>query len=225
MTRLRKYTGLAPSNVSSDASYSVVGPESAPEIRLKFRISNRERALLTTDGHPDLVDMVNAVKKAISAGTPGGRFYINEFRDVLVPDGQGGAYWAGKYRYSLEFDFDGTIIGPEAPDGLEPGDTWTGPHVGVRYTLAAGARDIRYKIKEGRIERTEMLSDSVGPEAAAELAARLGRVRGSSGGRFYINEAAHFFSPDPEGGADFIYLGCLTEDDQWFFPPEEFEDD
>ena len=223
MTELVRYTGLAPANAATDASYSVVGPESAPEIRLKYRISHRERALLTTDEHPDLVHMVNDVKKALS-GSVGGRFYINEFRDVLVPDGSGGSYWAGKYQESLEFDFDGTIIGPDAPAALEPGDVWEGPHAGVLYVLAAGAKDIKYRLRLGKIERTEYLSEVVGVEAARALAARLGAVKGSEGGRFYINEACNFFAPPRQDQVDFTFLGRLEEDDQWFYPPEGFDD-
>src|SRR4051812_40916111 len=92
---LTRYTGNSPMRVSKDAKYSVTANG---EIRLEFRESDRVRYLLTTDEHPQLVQLVNAVKQQIF-GQIGGAFYINEYQQVLVPDGQGGAcYVAGRYE-------------------------------------------------------------------------------------------------------------------------------
>jgi hypothetical protein len=210
------YPGLVPSNVNKDAKYSVVTGDGGWEVRLTYRISSRERALLTTADHGPLVEMVNTVKEEIN-GQPGGAFYINEFKHVLVPAGD--EYWlAGFYDPLLEFDFDGPTISPVAPDDLEPGDAWLGPHVGIPYTLMAGGNDIKCKVKTGRIEKEYRLSD-YGKAAAAELARRLAQVKGSSGGRIYINECSEFFSPPPDGGVEHLYLGPLDED-IWFPPPD-----
>lgn len=221
---LRRYTGNVPSNVAKDASYSVVTGRDGWEVRLTYRIDARTRYLLTTADHDQLVEMVNDVKAELSEGRVGGRFYINEFLDVLVPDGEGGAYWAGKYEVPLEFDLEGTLVSPIAPAGLEPGDVWPGPHVGVRHTLKAGGQDIEFMQKSGRVQRQVLLSDQVGASAARDLAQRLASIKGPSGGRIYINEACNFFAPMNESNpADFIFLGSLDED-AWFLPPEEFAD-
>ena len=221
---LRRYTGNSPSNVAKDASYSVVTGHDGWEVRLTYRLNSRERTLLTTADHDELVEMVNRAKSEASDGRLGGRFYLNEFEDVLVPDGEGGVYWAGKYSTPLEFDFDGVVVSPIAPPGLKPGEVWPGPHVGVRHTLKAGGSDIEFWQKSGRIQRSVLLSDNVGKEAARELAQRLARVKGSSGGRIYINERSNFFSPiDGANPEDFIFLGGLDED-LWFDPPAEFAD-
>lgn len=213
------YPGLCPSNVSKDAKYSVVSGENGYEVRLIYRLSSREMLLLTTDAHDELVEMVNAVKKDLF-GQPGGAFYINEFHDVLVPAPDKRCHFAGVYEDRLVFDFEGSTIGPDAPAGLEPGDEWPGPHVGIRYTLTAGGRDIRYeKTMPDRILR-EHLSDYVDPDEATSLASRLAAVRGAEGGRIYINEASEFFAPPSGGRSEFLYLGPLGENDPWFPAPD-----
>lgn len=213
------YPGNIPSNVSKDAKYSVVSGQDGYEVRLVYRLSSREKALLTTDGHPGLVDMVNEVKQEAN-GAPGGAFYINEFLDVLVPTTKGECYFAGTYQRLLEFDLGGgETIGPRAPEGLEPGAPWAGPHVGIRYKLKAGGRDISYSRVDGSREREFRLSDEHGADAAAALAKRLAVQKGNAGGRMYLNEAGEFLSPPPGPDQDFVYLGALDED-LWFPPPD-----
>src|SRR5687767_14083352 len=73
-----RYTGNVPSNVGKDAKYSVVRRSAGWEIRLIFRLSAEERALVTTSSHPELIELVNAVKEDVN-GVPGGAFYINEY--------------------------------------------------------------------------------------------------------------------------------------------------
>lgn len=214
-----KYPGYIPSNVNKDAKYSVVNGSDGFEVRLIYRLSAREQALLTTKHHDELVAMVNAVKLEHN-GVEGGAFYINEFLDVLVPTTDGNTYFAGTYQYPLEFQFDDQVIGPKAPAGLQPGDVWPGPHVGIRYTLKAGGRDISYKFKpRPQVEREELLSEHCGADAAAELAKRLAGVKGDAGGRLYLNECGEFFSPPPDLGGDYLYLGAL-DDDVWFPAPD-----
>ena len=88
---------------------------------------------------------------------------------MLVPDGAGGCYWAGHYEKNLEFENNGGIVSPRAPDGLLPGTNWHGPHVGVRYVLTADERDTKYI---ARVDYNLMckvcLSDEIGIEAAAD---------------------------------------------------------
>lgn len=214
------YPGNIPSNVNKDAKYSVVfGPEDRMEIRLTYRISAQEKELLTTDRHDALVDMVNRVKTE-TTGQPGGAFYINEYRDVLVPTPQGCLY-AGNYARLLEFEFEGQVLGPRAPHGLRPGTAWPGPHVGVLYVLTADGCDLKYEaVVSATRRRTEFLSSHVGVPAAKRLAARLTQHKGQGGGRVYINEAGEFFSPVQRGGqTEYIYLGSLDED-PWFHAPD-----
>ena len=214
------YPGNAPSNVSKDAKYSVKRVANGWAVHLLFNLGNGQRELLTTDQHAELVSMVNRVK-AHSTGKDGGAFYINEYRHVVVPTPDGAVY-AGSYTKDLRFAFEGQTIEPSAPKGLKPGQEWKGPHVGVRYTLAAGGGDIYYerKLSASRTERVQ-LSEQRGQRTAQLLARRLSSVKGQSGGRIYINEQCEFFGPMVvgQGGTQFVYLGHL-EDDAWFDEPE-----
>lgn len=216
-----RYPGNWPGNISKDAKCSVAysGGDSM-RVRLIYEINNFERELLTTSDHPELVEMVNAVKEEHNHA-PGGAFYINEYRHVVVPAGLDNTYYfAGTYEAPLEFDFEGAKLGA-APRGLKPGDPWVGPHVGIPYTLTAGANDIRYKVDVTPTrERRMHLSEVAGAGAAMKLASRLGRFKGESGGRIYINEARHFFAPlYKDRLTEYIYLGELG-DDAWFPEPD-----
>lgn len=213
------YPGRKPSNVNKDAKYTIKQGRNGWEVNLVFRLNTREVALLSSDSHDALIDMVNTVKEAVN-GVPGGSFYINEFSDVIVPSTDGESYFAGIYTRVLAFDLDGSVISSEPPAGLAPGDVWPGPRAGVPYTLTADGSDIKYKEKSGRIEREVYLSDYTTSSAAAELAARIRKHKGQGGGRFYINERCHFFGPVSGGDpSEFIYFGSL-DDSPWFPPPD-----
>jgi len=212
-----RFTGNAPKAVNRDAKYSVRSGESGMIIRLLYTLNRQEVALLTTESHPRLVEMVNDVKQEQN-GQAGGAFYINEFSQVLVPT-QNGYFVAGLYSDLLEFSFEGMTIGPKAPVGLQAGQEWRGPHVGIPYVLTADGRDIRYESEvRPQVIRRERLRDAVGAGPASRLAQRLARHK-PAGGRFYINEAREFFAPVEEAGQwKYIYLGSL-DDDLWFPAP------
>lgn len=213
----RRYSGNSPSNVSKDAKYSVVRSSNGWEIRVIYRLSAEEKALVTTADHPKLVDLVNGVKEDYQ-GVPGGAFYIDEYRHVLVPTDEG-CMFAGYYDEDLQFRFEGNDIGPRAPAYLEPGQEWPGPRVGIPYTLSADGRDIRYKAETRPNVLTERrLSKALGNTAAVRLAKELSRYK-PGGGRLYLNEAREFFAPvDRDGDRLTIYLGPLA-DLEWFPDP------
>lgn len=125
---LLPYPGPVPMNVAKDAKYSVVHAADGMHIQLRFTLNRKEQAILTTDRHEELVEIVNTVKQA-DGSAPGGVFYINEYFDVLVK-AQDQCFYAGSYEQVLEFDFDGQIISPMRPPGVEPrgmrgrGPTW-----------------------------------------------------------------------------------------------------
>jgi hypothetical protein len=215
-----RFEGNCPTLVKRDAKYSVVYNTGSPErnmrVRLIYTVGPQLKALLTTNDHGPLVNMVNEVKEELS-GFPGGVFYVNEHAQVLVPV-NGAYYLAGTYSRFLEFDFQGTVIGPKILGDIKPGDPWPGPHCGIPYTLTADGRDIRYKIVTGMIEKTVLLSAEVGTAAAASLAKRLAKIKGP-GGAVYINEAREFFAPVAKGcDYEYLYLGPLGTD-PWFAMP------
>ena len=215
-----RYSGNCPKVVNKDAKYSVVhGAGDQMVVRLIYVLNKQERALLTTEEHQPLVEMVNAVKEEQN-DQRGGAFYINEYGLVLVPT-KNGYFVAGPYDRLLEFEFEGLVIGPKAPKDVAAGQEWKGPHVGIPYVLTADGRDIRYEAEvRPQVIRRERLRDAVGASRAARLAQRLA-IHKPSGGRIYINEARELFAPVEEMGKwKYIYLGNLG-DDAWFPSPVE----
>lgn len=210
-SRPRPYPWLEPSVINKDAKYRVTADGA---IRLIFPIDRRERELLTTHAHPELVEKVAAVKAA-HGEPPSGVFYLNEWRHLLVKAG-GGTWFAGRYERQLDFDLDGKSVSTMAPAGLEPGQPWKGPHVGVRYTLAASGDDVycRRRVTATR-ERDEYLSDYV--PSAVELVRQWAKIR-PGGGRLYINEARELFTPAGAAGV-FTYVGRAPLD-RWFPEPQ-----
>lgn len=213
----QRYGGNSPANVSKDAKYSVVRSSDGWQVRVIYRLSAEEKALVTTSAHPRLVELVNGVKED-HQGVPGGAFYIDEYRHVLVPTDDG-CMFAGYYEEELLFRFEGNDIGPRPQPDLCPGDVWRGPRVGIPYILAADGRDIRYKAETRPSVITERrLSKSVGAASAARVARELSRVK-PGGGKVYINEAREFFAPVERSGEWVsLYLGPLGDLD-WFPDP------
>lgn len=225
MENLIVYEGNWPSNVSKDAKYSIRSEAGKYVIGIEYRTQTGEKWYPTTANHDLLVEMVNAIKVAVN-GSPGGPFYINEYRQVIVPVGNPVTYYyAGDYTGHLLFDFEGCQLSGKGYDltggPLGSGSRWEGPHAGIPYKLKAGGRDIYYTRQvRARVKKDEMLSAYVGPERAQQLARKITAIKGFSGGRFYINEFRQLFTPmERETGWAHIYLGALETDDPWFPRP------
>lgn len=190
------YKGNTSKGIGKDARYSV---KLNGTVQLVYNVGNNERALLTTDAHPDLIELVNEAKRRGGGSQGGGGFLINEYRYVLVPTRSGQVLYAGVYTSDLEFVFEKTLISPVAPTSIRPGDIWPGPHVGVRYTLAAGAKDIRYEEETARgTIRDVSLSEQHTSSAIASLL-QMCRAIKPAGGAVYINEAREIFAPVDDG--------------------------
>src|SRR5262245_57494415 len=146
MATFPRFEGNCPRNVAKDAKYGVRTAKEGPVVALTYRAQEDERWYVTTEKHAELVRMVNAVKLSLGL-PPNGAFYINEYKQVIVPTTGSEDYrLAGKYVPPLRFEFEGKILSGEAIDlqgnPLTPGDTWTGPHPGIPYLLSAGGDDI-----------------------------------------------------------------------------------
>ena len=212
---LTRYWAYSPMRIGKDTKYSVT---TAGDIKLEYQESSRVRWLLAATDHPELVAMVNAVKHELS-GRDGGGFYINEFNDVLVPDGEGGScYYAGTYDKVLEFREDDLFVSPVAPAGLAAGDLWPGPKVGVKYVLAAGGKEIRYQLVSGRRTETVYLSDHTGPSAAARTAQLVAATKGARVALFRERMSGMFAPVGSDGAHRYLYVGNLDEQ-PWFDRP------
>lgn len=216
------FPGNCPRNVSKDAKYSVRGTDG--RVGLMYSTEVGEQWHMTTDAHPELADMVNDVKRTYGTGARG-PFYINEYKQVIVPVGEEAQYYcAGTYEPPLRFEFEGKTISGE-PRGLDtqplrPGDTWSGPHAGIPYVLAAGGSDVYYRtFPRPNVERRIRLSAERGKSAAEQIARLLSAFKGLGGGRFYVNEFCSVFSPiNGADGLHYIYIGQIDLN-CWFPDP------
>ena len=215
------FRGNCPRNVSKDAKYTVRSGKTAPVIALTYCTAEDERWYMSTEEHPELVAMVNGAKIA-QGNPPNGSFYINEYKQVIVPVvGSENYYYAGKYDRPLRFEFEGNRLSGEAFDlagnPLAEGDAWVGPHPGIPYTLCAGGNDIKYTVNpRPNVEKDIKLGKLIGPTEAQAVAAMVRAHKGHAGGRFYVNEFCTAFAPIQEGWETrYAYLGQIDLE-RWF---------
>ena len=227
-----KFEGNYPKNVRKNARYSIKQGQglNGQVVSLLYLSENGEKWHTATDEHPELVKMVNEVKNYKGQG-PGGPFYINEYKQVIVPVGSAARteyYLAGAYDVPLHFRFEENVISGEANDlegrPLSPGCTWVGSQQGIRYKLCAGGEDIEYSISiRPRVTRDIKLSDEIGRTRAKRVAVESGilQVKGSAGGRFYVNEFLNVFAPrEEENTTQYIYCGRIDLN-EWFPKPHD----
>lgn len=221
---LTKFEGNCPKNVSKDAKYRVrqrgVDEGGGLVVALVYEAENGKRWLPSTDDHPDLVEMVNKVKKH-DGNPPNGTFYINEYKQVIVPVKWSPDYYlAGCYDKPLEFEFKGKHLSGDAKDlngkPIAQCGVWKGPHPGIRYKLCAGGNDISYtKSIKPNEEEDVLLSGEIGPNRARKAASMILKVKGADGGRFYVNERLNAFAPMSDGQT---YRYCGKIDLSMWFP-------
>jgi hypothetical protein len=217
---LTPFIGNQPRNVARDAKYALRWVDGALRVSLVYRADDEEW-LAATREHSELVEIVDAVKKEIGGGS-GGPFYINEYRQVIVPVGSGSSYWlAGEYTGRLEFEFEGHILSGDGKglDGrrLFSGERWEGPHPGIPYVASASGDDIYYEMSpRPNVTKKVRLSTVAGQFRARAVARQVTDAKGGSG-RFYVNEFHHIFAP--QGGTmplRYVYVGTLDIEGGWF---------
>ena len=242
MRTLSLYRGLWPQNVSRLAKYAVRLIEGEWKVTVLYDVGDGLRYLAVEGGAPDIAARVNGVKTAVR-DEPGGAFYVNEYRHILVPVtanagvGPGSQYYsAGRLDNDFRFEYQGQALTgrPVRPDGtpLKPEDRWIGPRPGIPYVLAAGGGDIYYEtpaltdedppsirpMMTRRVQLSRVIKDKSLLRSAVGL---ISAVRGYQGGRFYVNEYGAIFTPvDAEdgNGIDYVYCGQINPS-LWFPEP------
>jgi hypothetical protein len=236
------YRGVWPQNVSKLAKYAVRFIEGNWKITVLYEAGEGLRYLAVEGGGTELALRINAVKTALME-QPGGAFYVNEYRHVIVPvkgNANSGAgshyYYAGRLDCDLSFEFEEQPLTtkPVHTDGspLQAGEPWVGPRPGIPYVLAAGGSDIYYEtpaltdgdpptIRPSMISKVQ-LSKVLKDKAIVSRAARpIVNIRGHQGGRFYVNEHCAVFTPVGAGegnGIDYLYCGQIDLS-VWFPAP------
>jgi hypothetical protein len=236
------YRGVWPQNVGKLAKYAVRSINGTWQVTVLYEAGDGLRFLAVEGGSRPLADRINAVKTAMQQ-SPGGAFYVNEYRHVIVPvkgapaSGFGSHYYyAGQLDNDFTFEFEGRPLTtqPIRPDGsrLQPGDSWVGPRPGIPYVLAAGGKDIYYEspalsddeppqIRPNTTQRVKLSSVVLDHAAVLRAVRPIADVRGHQGGRFYVNEHGAMFTPVKAGdgdGLDYIYCGQI-ERNVWFRQP------
>lgn len=237
------YRGVWPQNISRLAKYAVRFVEREWKVTVLYEAGAGLSYLAVEGGGGELATRVNAVKAALR-DQPGGAFYVNEYRHVLVPvadtsgSGPGSHYYdAGRLEGDFSFEFEGQPLTtrPVTPAGapLKSGDRWVGPRPGIPYVLAAGGGDVYYETPaltddepprvRPMMTRKVQLSKVLRDRAAVARAVRsVAEIRGHQGGRFYVNEHGAMFTPVGAGdgnGLDFVYCGQIDRS-AWFPEPE-----
>lgn len=236
------YRGPWPQNVSRLAKYAVRSVDGQWKVTVLYESGVGIRYLAVEGNSDDLVSRINGLKTSLRS-QPGGAFYVNEHRHVLVPvaaeDAAGVSslyYYAGRLEQDFRFEFNGQPLQTRAVDvsglPLQPGASWIGPRPGIPYVLAAGGADIYYETPALTDEdpprlmrnssRREKLSRVLANNAAVARAVRpVAAVRGHQGGRFYVNEHGAMFTPVAAGdgnGLDYKYCGQIDYS-AWFPVP------
>lgn len=233
---LTLYRGVWPQNVSRLAKYSVRFHDGAWTVAVLYEVSSGLRYLALDEARDDLAEMVNVVKQSFR-GTPGGTFYVNEYRHVVVPvDSDDGViyYFGGYLTGDLAFRYEDAVLStrPVNSDGrpLSPGDRWIGPRPGIPYVLAAGGNDIYYEtpaltdshlpaVRPRTTQKIQLSKVLRNPVVVRQAVAPIARVRGHGGGRFYVNEHGAIFTPiDKDNGLEYIYCGMINRV-AWFPEP------
>jgi hypothetical protein len=229
--------------VSKLAKYAVRIVDGEWKVTVQYEAGDGLRFLAVEGGGSDLADGINAVKTA-AQDQPGGAFYVNEYRHVIVPvRAAGGSGVGSHYHYVCQleqdfvFEFEGKPLSTRPVDSngqpLQPGQTWVGPRPGIPYVLKAGGADIHYEtpaltdddppVVRPMMTRRVQLSKLVGDKSLAKRAAApIAEVRGYQGGRFYVNEHGAMFAPVDAGdgnGLDYIYCGLILPK-AWFPEPQ-----
>ena len=238
----RIYRGVWPQNVSKLAKYAVRFLDGVWKITVLYEAEAGLRYLAVEGGDSKLVTLINQVKTALR-DQPGGAFYVNEYRHVIVPvraeDSSGCGsfyYYAGSLESDFVFEFEKKPLTakPIQSDGtpLSIGDPWFGPRPGIPYVLTAGGGDIYYKtpaltdtdpptIRPMTIQHVK-LSKVLKDRSLLMCAVKpLTEVRGHQGGRFYVNEYGAMFTPIGAGdgnGINYVYCGNI-DPTAWFPEP------
>jgi hypothetical protein len=236
------YRGLWPQNVSKLAKYAIKFIDGKWKVTVLYEAGEGLRYLAVEGGDVNIATRINAVKTA-HRDEPGGAFYVNEFRHILVPvkgeasSGLGSHYfYAGKLETDFQFEFEGKSLTtrPVHQDGtpLKPGEIWDGPRPGIPYVLAAGGGDIYYEtpaladtdppevrpMVKRKVQLSKILNDK---QMVAHAINPIANIRGHAGGRFYVNEHGAIFTPVSAGdgnGINYKYCGMIDRV-AWFPEP------
>lgn len=234
MSEPKLYRGHWPGRPKKTDKYSILKVGDEWKITALCNVGESRRVIYVEKGADDIVERVNAIKRATRSNKrEGGVFYINEYKHLIVPIERNDKtpYFVDKKPVEVDFlfEFNGEYktTKPINSDGkpLQPGDEWVGPTPAIPYVLAAGCEDIYCELPvltdtnppetvEGHTKRI-YLSKVLADRSAVQRTVNLVKdVKKKSGG-FRVNEYCAVFTPIEK---KIIYCGQLDLS-AWFPEP------
>ena len=242
MSAPKLYRGVWPQNVSKLAKYVVRRQDGMWKVTVQYEVEDGLKYLAVEQGDSDVVPRVNDLKTRLQ-GSPGGAFYVNEYRHVIVPissssnSGNSSNYfYAGQLQDDFIFEFEGSQLTtkPINLEGtpLKSGEIWKGPRPGIPYILSAGGNDIYYEkpaltdddppsVRPGMTMQMRLSKRMQDRSLLKQAIDPIRRIRGYEGGRFYVNEHCAIFTPVDDvnrAGIEYVYCGQLDMN-AWFPEP------
>lgn len=211
------WTGYRSVNIPRERKYSVTFARPYAQYRPTIQLTDYGTNIVYPEIYANkawerVVDDINDMA-TLHQGQAGGVFYVNEFKQVIKPigDGSGVDIYVGEYP-DLHFVFDrnGVLIDNGDVRGVRAGDPWPHQKVGIKYHYSAYRGEIWCETPEGNVIRRHSI------KAPEELAQALWIVKKTQGGIFYVNEHGYAFAPQNEddSGPD-VYLGRVNMA-EWF---------
>lgn len=166
-------------------------------------------AALDCPASHELGEAVARAKWALSR-TQGGSFLINEFGQVIVPSalGDGQRMLAGTISGNLLFEnpLEDGLIDLGDTSGLQPGDPWKMPYVGMMYRFSNRGQIYFWHQQGDDRQRIDPIRQD------ASLARALRQVRGT-GCRFIVNHAGVVLTKEEGDDAEYwpLYVGQIDK--------------
>jgi|ETNmetMinimDraft_13_1059891.scaffolds.fasta_scaffold115840_1 hypothetical protein len=210
--------------VGGEASFHIRYCEGELWLVLDWRTDGCTAQCLAEDslGVRDLIKAVLNGKEFLGGGG-GGLFIINEYSQVIVPSssGNGERVIVGEIDGRLLFDNpfeDGDDIDISDFSGLECGDLWNLPYVGVSYNLSTKSEIYYYKSHE------EGGNSEFPPVQDNELITNLRNVRNAGAVKFIVNPYGIVLTKRPVGPWNNqiwepVFVGYINFE-QWFTKEE-----
>ena len=209
----RQWTGRYRRPAGGESAYHV-GTNGVIEVRWSDGEYDFECPIIVTPAAEAMARAVNETKSR-HAGHPGGSFVINEFGQVLSPiQNTRQRFLVGDAHGTLWFEnpwHDDQRLTLNAADGLDCGDEWKLPYLGLQYQLSAGSEIYFWR------EDEERSGKEMPPRQDRDLVELLRQIRPNGAVRFIVNHYGLVLTKKPIGRDQWqaVFVGKINAE-KWF---------